>query len=219
MRSLTLRYGMLCQEQSYLSNLIIGFTALILSFIISNYASEYASENALIPVADLILNYIELRDVSFIHVYAALTFWLTCALYILIYRPETLPFVTKTAALFILVRSGFICLTHIGAPVNNLTIPDNFSSFFIFDGDLFFSGHVGGPFLLMLLFWHNQSLRYFYLLSSIFFAYVVLAGHIHYSIDVFAAPFITYSIYQCSLFVFAKDYEYFKYGFNPVKQN
>ena len=59
-------------------------------------------------------------------------------------------------------------------------------------------------------FWENNTLRYFYLAISVFFAYIVLVGHIHYSIDVFAAPFITYSIYQFSLFAFAKEYQFFK---------
>lgn len=214
MRALGIRYSNLCQDRSYLLGLCVGFTTLFLSFILANQAGEYASQVAGSSVHDLILNSMPMRDVTLIHVYAALFFWLSFSIYILT-RPGALPFVTKTAAVFILVRSVFICLTHLGAPPNNLIIPPNYSAFFLFTGDLFFSGHVGGPFLLMLLFWEHIKLRYFYLATSIFFSYIVLSGHIHYSIDVFAAPFITYGIYQFSRFVFTKDYSFFEQEFNP----
>lgn len=208
MKSLVLRYSMLCQDRSYFVSLLLGFALLAISFILANQAGEYATLVATASVSDLLLDSITMRDVTILHIHAALAFWLTFSIYI-VTRPGALPFVTKTAAVFILVRSLFICLTHLGAPPNNLVIPSNYSAFFLFTGDLFFSGHVGGPFLLMLLFWEHVKLRYFYLATSILFAYIVLAGHIHYSIDVFAAPFITYGIYQFSRFAFAKDYSFF----------
>lgn len=209
MKELTIRYGALCKERGYLYSLFVGFFVLTISFVLANYAGEYSSRVADQSVTDLILDNIELRDVTFIHVHAALMFWIVFSIYIMT-KPGTLPFITKTAAVFILVRSAFICLTHLGTPMNHLTIPTNFSSIFVFTGDFFFSGHVGGPFLLMLVFWKHIKLRYFYLSVSIFFAFIVLVGHLHYSIDVFAAPFITYCIYQFSRFVFMKDYQFFE---------
>lgn len=211
-KTLGIRYGSLCQDKRYVTGLFIGFFTLILSFILANQAGEFATQVAGPSVNDLILSNITMRDVTKIHVHAALLFWLFFSIYIMT-RPGALPFVTKTAAVFIVVRSMFICLTHLGAPANNLIIPPNYSAFFLFTGDLFFSGHVGGPFLLMLLFWQHIKLRYFYLATSMFFAYIVLAGHIHYSIDVFAAPFITYGIYQFSRFAFASDYLFFELEF------
>lgn len=206
MKSLVIRYTGLIQEQSYLYNLILGLCLLVLSFIVNNYASLYATQIAGPAVPDLLLDHIHLYDVSFIHVYAALSFWLVFIFYLFLFRPELIPFISKTAALFILIRSVFICLTHMGAPANNLTIPA-FSSFFIYNGDLFFSGHVGGPFLLALIFWKEKGLRYLYLGSSIFFGLIVLMGHIHYSIDVLSAPFITYGVYQLARTFFSTDYQ------------
>lgn len=145
MRALTTRYSILCQDKAYLLSLCLGFAVLALSFLLANQAGEYASQVAGPSVEDLILNHMAMRDVTLIHVYAALTFWFLFTIYILT-KPGALPFITKTAAVFILVRSIFICLTHLGAPPNNLIIPPNYSSFFLFTGDLFFSGHVGGPF-------------------------------------------------------------------------
>jgi hypothetical protein len=43
------------------------------------------------------------------------------------------------------------------------------------------------------------------------FGVIVLLSHLHYSIDVFAAFFITYSIYHIALKLFDRDYEFFAY--------
>ena len=80
-------------------------------------------------------------------------------------------------------------------------------------GDYFFSGHTGLPFLLTLLFWDNVFLRVLFFVSSIFFGVVVLLGHLHYSIDVLSAFFITYTIYHLSEAFFPKDKKMFNDGF------
>ena len=139
--------------------------------------------------------------------------------------PKRIPFTLKTIALFVIIRSIFITLTHIG-PFPDHTAIDSFfapsalqsvssaNNFFIFSagGDLFFSGHTGLPFLLALAFWHEKPFRYFCLLSSVFFGVVVLMGHLHYSIDVMSAFFITYSIYHIAEKWFRKDRAMFLQG-------
>jgi len=45
---------------------------------------------------------------------------------------------------------------------------------------------------------------YFFIAASIFFGVVVLLGHLHYSIDVLAAFFITYSIYRLAVLFFPR---------------
>ena len=76
---------------------------------------------------------------------------------------------------------------------------------FAFGGDLFFSGHTGLPFLMALIFWDNKYLRWIFILTSVMFATVVLLAHLHYSIDVLSAFFITYTIFHIALFLFKKD--------------
>ena len=82
----------------------------------------------------------------------------------------------------------------------------NFLNKFTFGGDLFFSGHTGLPFLMALIFWNNKYLRYSFFALSFIFAATVLLGHLHYSIDVLAAFFITYTIFHIAIFIFKKDY-------------
>lgn len=207
MKALIKRYRDLSQKEHYAYHALSGFILLIISFIVVHYAATYATEVAGAFVRDLFLDHLPLWDVNVLHIHVALTFWLLLTLY-LFTQPQWLPFVTKTAAVFILVRSGFICLTHLGAPENLLTIPNNMASYVLFDGDLFFSGHVGGPFLMLLIFWEQIVLRSICLIATLFFSMTVLIGHIHYSIDVFAAPFIAYGVYQFCCYCFTKERAY-----------
>lgn len=192
-------------KQLYLYRIAPAFGMLFLSFMIANMAGNYATAHASNPVADLFLDWLPIYDVNFIHIFLALTFWSLFALWLLNY-PTFLPFVCKSAALFILIRSGFICLTHLGIPPNQLSIPKTFSSLLLFSGDMFFSGHVGGPFLLYLIFYPVKRCRRLFLSVSIIFGLSVVLGHIHYSIDVFAAPFITFTIFHMSKWLFRADW-------------
>jgi membrane-associated phospholipid phosphatase len=58
---------------------------------------------------------------------------------------------------------------------------------------------------MALILWDNRLLRYIFLCASVVFGVVVLLGHLHYSIDVFAAFFITYGIYQIATKLFKKE--------------
>jgi hypothetical protein len=73
--------------------------------------------------------------------------------------------------------------------------------------DFFFSGHTGLPFLMALVFWPEKFWRYFFIGTSIVLGASVLLTHFHYSIDVFAAPFIVYSLFVLTRKIFRKDFE------------
>jgi membrane-associated phospholipid phosphatase len=62
---------------------------------------------------------------------------------------------------------------------------------------------------LALIFWENKILRIVFLSFSIMFAIIVLLGHLHYSIDVLSAFFITFSIFHICKFLFKKDWQLF----------
>ena len=128
-------------------------------------------------------------------------------------EPRRMPFVIKVSAFFIIVRSIFISLTHLGPFPTHLVIdPTSFMNFFTLGPDLFFSGHTGFPFLMAIIFWENIYTRIFLITSSILFGTVVLMAHLHYSIDVFAAFFIADSIFHISETIFNKDYQIFLHG-------
>lgn len=72
--------------------------------------------------------------------------------------------------------------------------------------DLFFSGHTGLPFLFALIFWKYKIPRYVFTVSSGIAGVAVLLSHVHYTIDVLGAYFITYTIYVISKKIFKKEY-------------
>jgi hypothetical protein len=181
--------------------------ALTSGLIINDLAGTYASLHAGQPVHDLVLDRVPTLPVEFIFVDGAFVLW-AFVLVVLLSAPCTVPFVLKTVSLFIVIRSFFVVLTHLGAPAHEAVLDPNWlMNRFTFSSDLFFSGHTGFPFLLSLTFWDNRILRHVLLAASIVFASAVLVGHLHYSIDVFAAFFITDSIFRLAQRMFPRDYE------------
>ena len=197
------------QNRSFLASFFWSCGFLAVSLVVNFYAAVYAAERASNPVTDIILNNIRVYDVDVFFIYGPILL-LIFLTYLLLVEPQKLPFVLKSISLFVLIRSGFITLTHIGPfPTHLVLDPTSFITHFTSANDLFFSGHTGLPFLLALMFWDNKNLRFVFLGFSILFGVVVLLGHIHYSIDVLSAFFITYSIFQICKFLFEKEWQMF----------
>lgn len=204
--TLTNKYKILFSNKRYLLSVAVGFFLLGASLAVNYFTGLYATRNASNSVTDLILNNIPVFDVDGFFIYSA--FALLAFILILVWRePERLPFVAKSIALFVLTRSFFMAFTHLGTIPEGIPIPaDNPIRWITFGGDLFFSGHVGMPFLMALIFWKEKIIRYVFLAASVVMGSVVLLGHFHYSIDVFAAFFITYGIFDIAKLFFAKDW-------------
>jgi len=194
---------------SFFGGLLLLAVSLVAQFFISGYVNSLPSS----PVTDLILSNIRVYDVDGIFVYGTVLLVLV-SLFIGLRHINYLPFAMKSVALFTLIRSVFVTLTHISAFPVHAVISSTFFNREAFNGiftgnDLFFSGHTGLPFLLALMCWENKKLRIIFLAFSLMFAVIVLLGHIHYSIDVLSAYFITYSIFQICKFLFKKEWKLF----------
>ncbi len=210
MKSLGQKYKVLFKNKHFLNSLALGAIFLPISIVINMFTSMYATDRATAPVGDIILSNIPVFQVDHIFIYGPIIFWTVMGLYALS-KPEKIPFWLKAICLFVITRSIFISLTHIG-PFPDAVIVDAPSIFsrlnlFIFNsgGDLFFSAHTGLPFLNALVFWENRRVRIFCILSAIFFGVIVLLGHLHYSIDVLSAFFITFTIHHIATRVFSND--------------
>ena len=207
-------YKMHFTNKSFLISFFGGLLLLVVSLIAQFFISGYVNSLPSAPVTDLILSNIRVYDVGGIFVYGSVLL-LLIGLFVGFREPHCLPFAMKSVALFTLIRSVFVILTHISAFPTQIVIESSFFSGEFFNGiftgnDLFFSGHTGLFFLLVLMFWqHNKTIRTVFLGFSILFGTVVLLGHIHYSIDVFSAFFITYGIFHICKFLFKKEWELF----------
>jgi len=192
-----------------------SFILLIVSFVVQAIASSYVTRSMSGSVADIVLSNIPVYNVGGIFVWGTVAL-LVIGVLVSLRTIRYVPFAVKSVAIFSLIRSFFVSLTHISPFPTRLLIDSRFfSDTFVFNGifngnDLFFSGHTGLPFLLALMFWDNKKLRYIFLGFSITFAVVVLLGHLHYTIDVLAAYFITYTIFHICKYLFKRDWQMFQ---------
>lgn len=199
-------------NRRFLATFFFSLIFLLLALFINFHAGTYATESQSNSVTDIVLSNTRVYDLDAVFIYGAILFWVF-VIGVTLYDPKRAPFTYNSVALFVLVRSLFISLTHLGPFPDRLILPaSDIISKFSFGGDLFFSGHTGLPFLMALVFWDIKPLRYLFIFSAILFGIVVLLAHLHYSIDVLAAFFITYTIYHISEFLFKKDREMFFSG-------
>lgn len=185
---------------------MVFFTA---CFCINLLAVQYASDHVSNYVTDIVLSNIPVFDVDGLFVYGTFVFT-AFVLALMLAHPKRIPFMLNSLGLLWLIRSAFTSLTHIAPYPQHTAIafgPAITKVFF--GGDLFFSGHTATPVLFALIFWRRPILRFAFLLWAVFFATVVLLGHLHYSIDVAAAFFITYTIYEIARRVFPRSREIF----------
>ncbi len=208
-RLLIVRYREYMSRSEFVASCVWAFVLFALSFFINELAIRFATERASSPVTDIILSNTPRLPVDNLFVWGTILLVVICV-GLSFAHPKRIPFMFKTAALFFLIRSIFVSLTHLGPFAPHLA--DDFGATVnqaFFGGDLFFSGHTGLPFLVALAFWHEKLWRYVFLASSLFFGAIVLLGHIHYSIDVLSAFFITYGIYHIALWLFPRDHALF----------
>lgn len=194
-------------KMRYYASLLEALLFLVISMYATHYASRYAEIKASNFVEDLVLSNTRVYNFEFIFVEVAIMLALFVAVLCIRFR-LTAPFLIKSLALFSIIRAIFVSLTHIGPYPTKLELASPLLNFITSGNDLFFSGHTGFPFLMALIFWNHRYLRILFLFASFLFGTIVLLSHLHYSIDVFAAFFITYSIYHIAMKWFRKDYEF-----------
>jgi len=210
MKKIISRHKVFWAQKDFLRNSLFGVSLLLISLVVNYFANVYTTTHAGNYVADIILDNIPVFNVGFFF-YEGFSFFWIFVIILLLHEPKRIPFAVKSIALFILIRSVFITLTHLGIPPQHSTLnPEDIFRYTTLGNDMFFSSHTGLPFLMALNFWENKKLRIFFICASTFFATVVLLGHLHYSIDVFAAFFITYTIFQIARKFFVKDYRLFR---------
>ena len=183
----------------------------IVALIIQKIADNYVLKIKGTAVDDLILDNLPTIDLDFFIIQGALIITFL-GLSLLILKPKYFCFGLKAFSFFIIIRAFLISLTHLGASPNQLVLDINSIGFGLYNilfnttNDFFFSGHTGMPFLMALVFWPEKLWRYVFFTASVIMGSSVLLAHMHYSIDVFAAPFITYSIFSLTKNIFKKDY-------------
>ncbi|MCU0916804.1 MAG: sphingomyelin synthase family protein [Planctomycetes bacterium] len=165
--------------------------------LLADYAcGTYVTSRPAVQVPDLILDRLPPVNLAFLFTYGYMTLIVGMFLCPLLLRARMLHVVAIQFSLLLLLRSLSMIFTHLATPAGAVTVefPGIFSKLY-FENDMFFSGHTAMPFLGFYLFRHSP-IRYVFLVGSIVMAIVVLAMHLHYSIDVLSAFFMTYGSYR-----------------------
>jgi membrane-associated phospholipid phosphatase len=125
---------------------------------------------------------------------------LIALVYLVLFIPEKLPYGLMLFALVGFSRAFFISFTNLAPPSDIIFLKrpelvDATFRYLFMKSDLFFSGHVANAFMAFLLL-KDFKVKWLILFGTVLMGVTVLLMHIHYSIDVFAAFFITYGLYK-----------------------
>lgn len=192
-------------QEDFIRRVSLAVGAALICCVLNLAAVCYANWAASNWVTDIWLSNVPVLNVAGLFIYGT-GFGVVFALLVFLTYPARVPFALYSLSLFWLIRSAFVCLTHIAIYPDHshfdlgVTITKAF-----FGDDMFFSAHTGVPLLGALVYWRQPILRAAFMMWTIFFASIVLLGHLHYSIDVAAAFFITVSIYGLAKKLFRDD--------------
>ncbi len=216
MKNILAEYSKCLHNRTFIVSTGFSIIMLVFAFIINFYSVTYTNATVSNSVTDVILSNTPVYDLDGFFVNGAIGLVIFITL-VCLWDPRRMPFTVKTIAVFVIVRSVFITLTHVGPfPIHATIAPESqayikdligqklFSSFFL-GNDFFFSGHTGLPFLLAFLYYDKKWLRIIFILLSVFFGVVVLFAHLHYTIDVLSAFFISYGVYRISRILFKEE--------------
>ncbi len=157
--------------------------------------------------SDFILEHIPARNFS---IAVFFLIWSCCLLLIIrIYRDPMMMLVTLWAYNSVtLLRMACIGLISLNPPAGLIPLADPITNQFYgahyITHDLFFSGHTTTVFLIFLCLKKKRD-RIYALFASIFLGLFLLIQHVHYTIDVLAAPVFTYAAYRFALLFTKKE--------------
>lgn len=199
----------------YRNSLLVTVIMLDIAYMFEHFANlyeqVYSTRSTSVYIGDLLLDNLPIVNLNLVIIEGALFGFLAVGIYLVFFRPRHILFVLKSLALLVAARAIFISLTHVGIYPGQITpgvgIFDGLYTYLNLQTGFFFSGHTALPFLMALIFWNEQRTRNIFLLLSAVFAGAVLLAHVHYSIDVLAAPFIAYGIFTIVKKLFPQDYE------------
>ena len=192
---------------SFRRKLIIGFILvfLILSFFPIFFQFIEKRNGRLLN--DWLLDQLPSHDVSVI---IFILIWATALLLIarVVKNPEILLHFLWAYVLLCLVRIISISLVRLDPPGNLIPLADPITNSFygprFVTRDLFFSGHTSTVFLMGFCF-KRQIDRWLAFGAGTAVGILLLIQHVHYTIDILAAPVLTYLIYWVSRRYLTRD--------------
>ncbi|NWF90359.1 MAG: hypothetical protein HXY50_12975 [Ignavibacteriaceae bacterium] len=184
------------------TNFRIKFSLTVVSLLLSLFAYRRfldfaeARKGTLLP--DPILQLFNPIDLTWL-IFGIIYLSLIIGVVVLAKNPERLLLAFQTYTLLIISRIIAMYLMPFEAPEKLIVLKDPFVEMFgsgeSLTKDLFFSGHTATLFMLFLVV-KTKRMKYYFLACSIIVGVSIILQHVHYMIDVFAAPFFTYACFR-----------------------
>lgn len=138
---------------------------------------------------------IDLTSLTFGLIYISLLL----AIFVLMRNPDKLVLAIQSYIIMVVFRIVAMFLLPLNPPAEIILLNDPLVEFFgtgeLLTKDLFFSGHTATLFLLFLV-TDKKFIKIVFLICTIAVAVSVILQHVHYTIDVFAAFFFSYTSFK-----------------------
>ncbi|MBI3552164.1 MAG: hypothetical protein HY077_06575 [Elusimicrobia bacterium] len=170
----------------------LGFVLLCASYFLMYLVCRYRSGLPFSPGIDVLVQSLPLRDWTALLSQGYVLFLSGFYLYWIKRDWRRLAYILTATAVMMLVRDVFLLLTPVGPlpgliPLYTSRLVPGVRDHLAFDGELFFSGHTGAPFLYFLLSRNHRALSLVCLAVSLANGLGVLLTRNHYAIDVLGA--------------------------------
>jgi len=189
------------QSVVFRKKLFLGLLALVIIFSVFPWFFQTIEKRHGIQLNDWVLNGLPSYNVStpiFIFI------WLTTMLMLLrcIQSPEIFIRILWSYTLLCYSRVITIGLVPLDPPAGLIALNDRLANAFygptFITRDLFYSGHTASVFLMFLCF-RNKVDKWFTLCATIIVGILLLIQHVHYTVDVIAAPVFAYAMYLLAM--------------------
>lgn len=181
-------------------NFVLTFFVLILLLQFMADFLLYIEARSGFSFQDPILSLFAPIDVTFL-LFALMYGMLGLAFFLKISRPDELLLLARAFILVFIFRIIGMYTLPLEPPATMIALQDPLIEYFGTDKtltkDLFFSGHTSSSFLLFLSM-RNKYFKILFMIFTISIGIMVLLQHVHYTVDVIAAPFFAFASYKLS---------------------
>jgi hypothetical protein len=182
--------------------IFVLLTLALIGFFIGSFFN-YIQGRQGFKMNDVLVSSFSPLDVS-VYIFICIYSVILITLLTLCFHPSLLLLGLTAYAILILARIVCLYLIPLEPLPTMILLKDPFVKYFFYNEiiitkDLFFSGHVSTLCLLAIL---NpvKVFRYAFILITFFTAILILLQHVHYTIDVLAAPFFAWGSYKAAGF-------------------
>ena len=184
--------------------LLSAAVTLTILYLFSNYLEFNEARTTVVDIHDPVPALFSPKDVTLITgvlIYVGAV----AAISNLVMNPTHLVLLFKAYGLLIAFRLVAMFLLPLSPPENMIVLTDPLAEFVAsqakpLEKDLFFSGHTA-TMMLFALVTRGWRIKLFFWVATAIMAVLVVSQHVHYTIDVYMAPFVCFTAYSIATMI------------------